>query len=154
MPVLASGEVLFTVRSATLPHHGGQISFPGGMQEPGETPEAAALREAWEEVALPPEAVEVLGRLDQTTSPFGFRITPVVGWIPHLPDLSPNPAEVARILRVPFAELLGAPAWAEVREHAGRKRQVWHYPWRGYDIWGVTGNIVHDLLTRYRETNA
>jgi 8-oxo-dGTP pyrophosphatase MutT (NUDIX family) len=163
------GQLLFTVRSAHLPHHAAQISFPGGRFDDGETAEQAALREAWEEVGLEPSTVEILGHLNPTLSPFGYRVFPLLGHVLSEPRLVPNPQEVGEILWVPIEELIEAPAYAEERT-VGRipanvseevrevllapssfKRQVWHYPWQDYDIWGVTGNIVHDFLERIKE---
>ncbi|PZA06398.1 MULTISPECIES: CoA pyrophosphatase [unclassified Meiothermus] len=148
------GRLLFTVRSADLPHHAAQVSFPGGRLDPEETIEQAALREAWEEVGLEPGLVEILGRLDPTFSPFGFRVFPLLAQLRENPRLRPNPLEVSEILWVPVEELLRAPAYAEERATAAQpgvtRRRVWHYPWRGYDIWGVTGNIVHDFLERIK----
>jgi 8-oxo-dGTP pyrophosphatase MutT (NUDIX family) len=143
---LAEGTLLYTVRTENLAHHRGQISFPGGAIEPGESPAAAALREAAEEIGLNRGDVELLGALNPVLSPAGYWVLPVVGRIPARPALKANPAEVARILWVPVGELLAAPAWPEWR----RGRYVWHYPWRGYDIWGVTGNITHDFLAHLK----
>ena len=141
---LAAGELLFTVRAPHLPHHRGQISFPGGQLEPGEGPEEAALREAFEEVRLEPERVRVLGALSPVLSPAGFWVLPVVGRISEPAELVPNPEEVAEVFFAPIPELRTARAWPEWR----RGRYVWHYPWRGRDIWGVTGNILHEFLAR------
>lgn len=143
MPLL--GEVLlFTRRSPHLPTHAGQVSFPGGVVEPGEDPVAAALREAAEEVGL--LGVEPLGFLSPTLSPQGFLVQPVVVFRPDLPPLTPNPQEVAEVLLVPLPELLRVEPWSEVR----LGRQVWHFPWRGVDIWGVTGNILREFLEVWR----
>ncbi|WP_233498355.1 CoA pyrophosphatase [Meiothermus sp. QL-1] len=153
LPVF-EGRLLLTVRSAHLPHHAAQISFPGGRLGPGENPSQAALREAWEEVGLDPHLVEILGPLDPTLSPHGYRVFPLLGWVTATPHLRPNPKEVESLLWVPIEELLQAPAYAEERSlplpHSSAPRQVWHYPWQGYDIWGVTGNILHDFLERLR----
>lgn len=155
------GQLLFTVRSAQLLHHAAQISFPGGRLNPGERAEEAALREAREEVGLHPEQVEILGPLNPTLSPHGYRVFPLLGLVTQEPHLSPNPAEVDALLWAPIEELQAAPAYVEERtpppgrlsrEFSGiegqLRRTVWHYPWRGYDIWGVTGNILHDFLER------
>ncbi|MCS7193508.1 MAG: CoA pyrophosphatase [Meiothermus sp.] len=154
-------QLLLTVRSPHLPHHAAQISFPGGRLNEGESLEQAALREAWEEVGLPPAQVEILGSLDPTLSPFGYRVFPLLGVLTQEPLLTPNPKEVEQLLWVPLEELIKAPAYAEERPPpeglAGlwtQPRRVWHYPWRGYDIWGVTGNILHDLLERLRRLGA
>jgi 8-oxo-dGTP pyrophosphatase MutT (NUDIX family) len=154
------GKLLFTVRSAHLPHHAAQISFPGGRFDDAESAGEAALREAWEEVGLHPGQVEILGHLDPTLSPLGYRVFPLLGRVTQEPHLTPNPQEVDELLWVPVAELMSAPAYAEERTPPpsshfpaglGGKRTVWHYPWRNHDIWGVTGNIVHDFLERIRE---
>lgn len=142
------GRLLLTVRNANLPSHAGQIAFPGGSLEAGETPQAAALREAWEEVALEPGLPEPLGELPAVLSPHGFHVRPVLAWLPEMPHLSPSPAEVSEILWVPLDELYTARAWSEWREGGGLRRHVWHYPWRGYDIWGLTANVLHDLLNK------
>ena len=141
---LVGGQLLFTVRSDRLAHHRGQISFPGGALEPGEAPVQAALREAFEEVALLPEAVEVLGALSPVPSPAGFWVLPVVGRVAGPVEMRPNPEEVAEVFFAPIAELFAAPAYTEIR----RGRRVWHYPWKGRDVWGVTGNILHEFLAR------
>ncbi|WP_287371100.1 CoA pyrophosphatase [Oceanithermus sp.] len=142
------GRLLLTVRTANLPSHAGQIAFPGGRLEPGETPEQAALREAWEEVQLDPQQAHPLGRLPAVLSPHGFHVTPVLAWLDAWPRLQPSPDEVAEVLWVPLAELAAAPSWSELRERGGLRREVWHYPWRGRDVWGLTANVLHDLLEK------
>jgi len=141
---LGQGALLFTVRAPHLAHHRGQISFPGGRLEPGESPAEGALREAYEEVRLPPERVRLLGALRPVLSPAGFWVLPVVGRVEGSVEPVPNPEEVAEVFLAPISELQAARAWPEWR----RGRYVWHYPWRGRDIWGVTGNILHDFLAR------
>ncbi len=99
--------VLFTERSADLPDHPGQISFPGGRVEPEDIDvEAAALREAEEEIGLPRDRVSVLGRLADYETVTGYRVTPVVGWVEPPFVVKPDPVEVADVFEVPLAFLL------------------------------------------------
>ena len=100
-------HVLFTKKTGSVPHHKGQFSFPGGVVETRDGARVeTALREAWEEIRLPAEAVEVLGLLDDTeTRATNFIITPVVVWAGSVGALTPNPAEVAKIFRVPLDDL-------------------------------------------------
>ncbi len=138
--------MLLTVRHANLPSHAGQIAFPGGRIEPGETAEEAALREAWEEVALDPEIARPLGLLPALLSPHGYHVRPVLAWLPKRPLPVPNPAEVTEAFWAPLGELAATKAWSEWRENRGLRRKVWHFPWRGRDIWGLTANVLHELL--------
>ncbi|MDL2345574.1 CoA pyrophosphatase [Deinococcus sp. MIMF12] len=139
-------RVLLTVRSADLPTHRGQISFPGGSLDPGETPVQAALREADEEVGLSPTDVTVLGELDDVFTPVGFHVTPVLARIPAQPRLTLN-AEVAELLLPTLGELRAAPLVRETRTLPGGERvPLYRYPWHGHDIWGMTARVLHDLL--------
>ncbi|GGL99618.1 NUDIX hydrolase [Deinococcus aerophilus] len=140
-------RVLLTVRSTDLPTHQGQISFPGGSLEPGEPVVAGALREAWEEVGLPPVSVKVLGELDDVFTPIGFHVTPVLARVPAEPALTLT-AEVTQILTPTLGELR---ALTPVREWRtlpdGQRAVLYRYPWQGHDIWGMTARVLHDLLT-------
>lgn len=139
-------RVLLTVRSQDLPTHKGQISFPGGRLEPGETPVEAALREAWEEVGLGADDVEVLGEMDDTFTPIGFHVTPVLARLRPGLDLRGG-AEVAEVLWPSLAELRALPEVTEERvTPSGERFTLYRYPWRGHDIWGMTARILHDLL--------
>ncbi|SMB92228.1 NUDIX hydrolase [Deinococcus hopiensis] len=139
-------RVLLTVRSEELPTHRGQISFPGGSLEPGETPVEAALREAHEEVGLDPGAVTVLGELDDVFTPVGFHVTPVLARIPDGPHLVLS-AEVAQIITPTLGELRALPLQREERSLPdGRVVSLYRYPWQGHDIWGMTARVLHDLL--------
>ncbi|WP_221089173.1 NUDIX hydrolase [Deinococcus aquaedulcis] len=143
-----SPRVLLTVRSADLPTHRGQISFPGGSLEPGEDPVTGALREAQEEVGLDPAAVTVLGELDDVFTPIGFHVTPVLARIPAQPGLTLS-AEVAQLLLPTLAELRALPVTTETRTLPdGTRVPLYRYPWQGHDIWGMTARILHDLLTQ------
>lgn len=139
-------RVLLTVRSADLPTHKGQISFPGGSLERGETPVEAALREAQEEVGLDPAQVTVLGELDDVFTPIGFHVTPVLARIPAQPTLTLTP-EVAQLLLPGLAELRAVPVTRETRSLPdGTRVPLYRYPWQGHDIWGMTARVLHDLL--------
>lgn len=142
----AGPELLFTVRAASLANHAGQIAFPGGGAEPGESLEVAALRETEEEVGLkvPPEAV--LGTLSDHPSPAGYVATPVVARIAWPQRLSLNPVEVAEVFTVPLVDLVGVTPESEVRQLHDYRRRIFTYQWKNRRIWGFTGNVVKNLL--------
>lgn len=142
-------HLLLTKRTETVEHHKGQISFPGGGEEP-EDPDllATALRETHEEIGLAPASVEVWGRLDEVeTVVSGFAITPFVGFIPPPVGLRPNPNEIAEIVTVPLAIFLDP---ANLRtEHivrGGRLREVLFYDYPPHVIWGVTARVIKGLV--------
>jgi 8-oxo-dGTP pyrophosphatase MutT (NUDIX family) len=153
VPVIARPQgatVLLTRRADTLASHTGQIAFPGGRLDPGETAGQAALREAWEEVALDPGRVEVLGLGDGYETVTGFMVTPVVGWLAEPPVVSPSPDEVAEVFEAP-RDFLMDPAHHR-REfydpESGPRRWFWAMPWRERYIWGATAAIVRALHAR------
>ena len=149
----ANPSLIFTVRTDTLPSHKGQISFPGGSIDPGdESSEAAALREAHEEIGLDPNSVEVLGRLGSMhTFVSGYVVTPVIGWIEEQPELKPSEAEVARILQIPLADLAEEIRSEPGFEHRGRTFPTEAWIWDDQVIWGVTARIVRTFLERLAE---
>jgi len=151
VPILqgaAGPELLLTVRSSRLRSHAGQIAFPGGRLEPGEDDVTAALRETREEVGLVVEPTAVLGRLSDHPSPAGYVATPVVALLDWSgPDqLTPDPSEVAEAFTVPLDELAAVTPTSRVGELRKYRRRIYSYVWQGRDIWGFTGNVVHDLL--------
>ena len=153
IPVIARPEgasVLLTRRSDRLASHPGQIAFPGGRLDAGETAAVAALREAWEEVALAPDTVEVLGLGDAYETGTGFLVTPVVGWLKTPPEVTPAPDEVAELFEVPWDFLMNRLNHRQDSyEREGEPRRwYWAMPWEERYIWGVTAGIVRALRTR------
>ncbi|MEO0382228.1 MAG: CoA pyrophosphatase [Pseudomonadota bacterium] len=145
----ADPDVTLTVRTATLSAHAGQIAFPGGRVDPGEGAQETALREAMEEVALPPSAVEVQGFLPSYASRTGYRVYPVVGALDGLPTLQPSPAEVDAIFQVPLAFLLDPSNAARTsRVFEGKERFFYTYHFENHAIWGLTAGIVHHMSER------
>ncbi len=146
-----AGELwtLLTRRSESLPHHRGQVAFPGGGRETGEDLWTAALRESEEEIGLPPAMVLKLGQLDEVGSPAGFRIVPCVGAIPHGFESKPSPEEIDEVFAVPVSELAN-PQLVEDREVVvnGRRRTIRLYHVGRHLIWGLTARILQNLLAR------
>ncbi len=144
-------ELLFTVRAAKLANHAGQVAFPGGGLEPGESVWSAALREAREEVGLEVPDDTMVGTLSDLLSPARYVATPVVALVPWPQPLRLNHQEVAEAFTVPLAELQALTPRTEERQLRGVRRTLYHYPWRDRLIWGFTGNIVKELLDRLEE---
>jgi len=148
--------VLLTKRTAHLANHAGQVAFPGGRIEPEDpSPEAAALREAWEEVGLDPERVELLGRLPDYVTGTGFRVSPVLALLPPGLDLRPAPDEVEAVFQLPLAVLLDPEAPQQRRaEFRGRVREFWVWPHPEHYVWGATAAILVHLAHRLRGDGA
>ncbi|WLI76019.1 CoA pyrophosphatase [Kosakonia sp. H02] len=139
--------LLLTQRSALLRKHAGQVAFPGGAVDSSDASLiAAALREAQEEVAIPPEVVEVIGVLPPVDSVTGFQVTPVVGIIP--PDLPYHASEdeVAAVFEMPLAEALRLGRYHPLDVHRhGNAHRVWLSWYQHYFVWGMTAGIIRSL---------
>jgi 8-oxo-dGTP pyrophosphatase MutT (NUDIX family) len=147
-PILDQAHTVLTVRSDTLGRHSGQISLPGGVVEPGETFEQAALREAHEEVSLALDGIRLLGPLTPLDIPVsGFRLHPIVAVRPERPALMPADGEVARILEVPLAHLVDAAALRLTRRtRDGRAFTAPAFHVLGTEIWGATAMVLAEFL--------
>ncbi|HEX9450940.1 MAG TPA: CoA pyrophosphatase [Burkholderiales bacterium] len=139
--------LMFTERTAHLHDHAGQISFPGGRVDEGDSDRiATALREVEEETGLNPSRVEIIGRLPDYDIPTGFRVTPVVGWVEPPFELKPDPFEVADVFEVPLGFFLDP---ANHQRHSdmknGRVRHYYSMPYGKHNIWGATAGMLHSL---------
>jgi 8-oxo-dGTP pyrophosphatase MutT (NUDIX family) len=145
-------QVLLTRRGGGLREHSGEIAFPGGRQEPGETSISTALREAHEELAIPASAVTVMGTLHTIYVPrSNHLVTPVVAWCDTLPELSPNVAEVAEYFTADLPPLLRPDAMQyETRQMLGDTFVVPYYPINHHRVWGATALMLSDLILRTR----
>jgi 8-oxo-dGTP pyrophosphatase MutT (NUDIX family) len=143
-------HVLFTERTHQVEHHKGQISFPGGACDEGDDSlEATALRETAEEIGVEPEAVEIVGQLDEMLTVSNFRVTPYVGILKanseH--DFVINSHEVAQVVQVPLPHLMDEQNMElEVRQHKGKQVLVPAYTYESHRIWGATARMLRQFL--------
>lgn len=141
-------HVLVTQRTQTVEHHKGQISFPGGACEPEDVDlQATALRETFEEIGVPSQAVEILGALDDFPTITGFVVTPFVGVIPYPYAYRTNQHEVEAIVEVPLSFLRDpAKLHVEEREYLGHVYDVLFWDYGPYTIWGATAHMLKGFL--------
>jgi len=143
--------VILTHRSHGLRDHGGQIAFPGGRIDEGETAEAAALREAWEELRLDPAHARIIGAADHYRTITGFGVTPVLAVIPPGLPLVANPGEVDDWFEAPLAFLLDpANHHSRTAVYKGVHRSYYEILWNGRRIWGATAAMLVNLSRRAR----
>ncbi|MBA3551684.1 MAG: CoA pyrophosphatase [Actinobacteria bacterium] len=155
IPVLAAGaeaSVVFTRRTETLTRHPGEISFPGGLVDPGEDLPHAVLREAEEELGLLASDVELLGTLEPVhTHVSGILVVPFVGMLWEDPRFTPNPAEIAEVLKFPLRDLAEVGGERDF-EYAGREFRTFVYDMEGSVIWGATGRILWAFIEMLRDS--
>ncbi len=138
--------ILFTRRTESVEHHRGQISFPGGSEEPeDESLYAAALRETQEELAVAPADVIPLGSLSPIVTVTGFYVEPYVAAVPQPYVWRPAEQEIAEVIEAPLAALMD-PAILEQKPVPGREGMVLFYNYGGHVIWGATAGILSELM--------
>ena len=141
--------VLLTQRPRTMRDHPGQVAFPGGKLDHGETAVEAALREAWEELAIAPEQGRLIGTTDRYQTGTGFDITPVLATVPHDLPIRPDPREVESWFECPLDKLMDAQLWQRNSVFwQGAQRDYLEMDHDGYRIWGVTAAICWNLSRR------
>lgn len=140
-------SILLTKRTAHLPNHAGQISFPGGKVEQYDVSrEMTALRETFEEVGIPQDKVEVLGRLPDYDIPSGYRVTPIVGWMERPITYQPDEREVESIIELPVEFLLDLENFDHGSiEREGEIRYFYKLNYQDNNIWGATAGMLFSL---------
>ncbi|WP_416260139.1 CoA pyrophosphatase [Gibbsiella quercinecans] len=149
IPIICRPEptLLLTRRADILRHHAGQVAFPGGKSDATDgSAIATALREAQEEVAIPPQAVTVLGQMAPFDSTSGYRVTPVVGLVPPDIHFHANIGEVAELFEIPLQEALTLTRYYPLDIKRGDRRQRVYLSWyQRQFIWGLTAAIIRRL---------
>jgi len=147
---LPEPEIVFTRRADHLPQHAGQVSFPGGAAEENDSSAVqTALREAQEEIGLPPEAARPIGFLDRMDTISDYRVLPVVALVTPPVIWKPDAREVAEVFTVPLAVVLDTERYeSKVFERDGQEHLVYTLHWQGYIIWGATAAMLMNLISR------
>lgn len=140
-------HILFTRRTDRVESHKGQVSFPGGACDEGETtPEQTALREADEEIGMRPKDVTVLGRLSQLITISSFRVSPIVGVIPYPYAFKVASIEVARVFTIPLAWLANRNNYWEFSLRESERSLIAYHPFDGELLWGATARMTVNFL--------
>ena len=147
--------LILTKRSSVLKHHPGQIAFPGGKQDEGDADvEAAALREAHEEIGLNPGNVEVMGQFPAHETVTGFQVTPVLGRVRAAFDPVPEAGEVAEVFEVPLSHVMDLARYrVEYRRWRGARRHYYVVPFGPYYVWGATARMLRQLAEAVRDAD-
>ncbi len=152
VPVLdmTEPEIVFTRRAEHLPQHPGQVSFPGGAAEQqDESAVQTALREAYEEIGLPPEVTKPIGFLDRMDTISDYRVLPVVALVKPPVQWVADSREVAEIFSVPLSVVLDKDLYnGRQVDRDGIEHTIWSLSWNNYTIWGVTAAILMNLILR------
>jgi 8-oxo-dGTP pyrophosphatase MutT (NUDIX family) len=150
--------VVYTLRPKSLRTHSGQISFPGGRIDDGETASEAALREVWEELGIKPTDIQLIGSLAKLyIPPSDFFVEPFVGWCAARPDFRPNPSEVAALIEVSLDKLLD-PTTRQIEKRRfpvfdNAERDVPFFAVDEYKIWGATALMTGEFLERWKQVD-
>jgi 8-oxo-dGTP pyrophosphatase MutT (NUDIX family) len=150
-------HLLFTKRSDQVKYHKGEISFPGGMVDEDDSElEKTALREAFEEIGLKEQDVQIIGVLDDIVTTTEFIVTPIVGFFPYPYPFLVSEVEIAELIEVPLASLLNEDSFSERRIFRdGQNEMVFAYQYGRHIIWGATARILKqflDLILSPRDT--
>ncbi len=145
----AEPGIHFTLRRENMRSHAGQVAFPGGRLDPGEDVVTAALREAEEEIGLPPSAVDLWGAADPYRTITNFLVTPIVGLVPPDLILAPHEHEVADLFEAPLSFVLDPANQLRMSaEFRGATRHYYQINWNGRRIWGATAAMLVNLTRR------
>ena len=150
-------HVLLTRRPLHMPTHPGQISFPGGRTETGETPCQGAVRETHEEVGVAAHDIHLLGRLPSFNAVSEFRVTPFVGVLNPAAEIIPCPNEVEEALEIPFAFFMNADNHVERKvDFEGKEHILYDMPWPNserptWHVWGMTAMMMYRLYQKLEE---
>ena len=156
MPLVSRGEwqVILTQRPQTMPQHAGQIAFPGGKREVGETALQAALRETEEEIGVQAKDIQIIGRLPSFNAVSEYRVTPFVGIVSPTAKINPDPREVDDVFEAPLSFLMD-PQNHVARDvfFEGKNHRLYDMPYKSLDgthrnIWGMTAMIMYRLYQR------
>lgn len=142
-------HLLFTKRTDQVKYHKGEISFPGGAFDEGDSElEKTALREAFEEIGLKEDDVQMIGTLDDIVTTTQFIVTPFVGLFPYPYSFKTSPIEIAELIEVPLSFLLNEEDCFSEREitRMGRKEIIYAYQYGEHIIWGATARILKQFL--------